>query len=131
MKRSVDNQLITQMFCGMLFSYIFFQPLFAWRIIIGPITPWLSVFASIVDNIFKNWMGVCFTQMVIFKVSQSFYEVVCIQMILLPQIDIFTNLAYREFLPYANFITAVLQNYYKNLASAILWAIYFVTAYIK
>ena len=88
MKRSVDNQLITQMFCGMLFSYIFFQPLFAWRIIIGPITPWLSVFASIVDNIFKNWMGVCFTQMVIFKVSQSFYEVVCIQMILLPQIDI-------------------------------------------
>ena len=68
MKRSVDNQLITQMFCGMLFSYIFFQPLFAWRIIIGPIAPPLSVFASIVDNIFKNWMGVCFTQMAIFKV---------------------------------------------------------------
>ena len=71
MKRSVDNQLITQMFCGMLFSYLFFQPLFAWRIIIGPITPRLSVFASIVDNIFKNWMGVCFTQMAIFKVSTT------------------------------------------------------------
>ena len=27
---------------------------------------------------------------------------------------------YREFLPYANFITAVFQNYYYNLANAIL-----------
>ena len=46
------------------------------------------------------------------------------------------NYIYREFSPYANFITAnfitaVFQNYYENLANAILWAIYFVTAYIK
>ena len=75
MKRSVNNQLITQVFSGILFNYIFFQPLFTWRVIIGPITPRLSIFASIVDNIFKNWMGVCFTQMAIFKVSKSFYEV--------------------------------------------------------
>ena len=44
--------------------------------------------------------------------------------------------SYREFLPYVNFITAnfinaVFQNYYLDLANAILWAIYFVTAYIK
>ena len=43
---------------------------------------------------------------------------------------------YREFSPYANFInanfvTAVFQNYYYNFANAILWAVYFVTAYIK
>ena len=43
---------------------------------------------------------------------------------------------YRGFLPYANFITAnfvtaVFQNYYWNLANAILCDIYFVTAYIK
>ena len=44
--------------------------------------------------------------------------------------------SYREFLPYANlitvnFMTAVFQNYYYNLANAILLAIYFVTAYIQ
>ena len=43
---------------------------------------------------------------------------------------------YREFSPYANFITAnfitaVFQNYYYSLANAILLAIYLVTAYIK
>ena len=43
---------------------------------------------------------------------------------------------YREFLPYvnfitANFVTAVFQNYYYNFGNAILWAIYFVTAYTK
>ena len=43
---------------------------------------------------------------------------------------------YREFLPYANFITAnfvtaVFKNYYYNFAIAILWAIYFVSAFIK
>ena len=43
---------------------------------------------------------------------------------------------YREFSPYANFITAnfitaVFRNYYKNLGNVILWAIYFVTAYTK
>ena len=41
----------------------------------------------------------------------------------------------RKFIT-ANFITAVFQNFpdhyvAKNLANAILWAIYFVTAYIK
>ena len=43
---------------------------------------------------------------------------------------------YREFLAYANFITAnfvtaVFQNYYYNFANAILWAIYFVSAFIS
>ena len=43
---------------------------------------------------------------------------------------------YREFLPYANFITAdfvtvVFQNYYNNFANAILWAIDFVSAFIS
>ena len=75
MKRSVNNQITTQTALACLMSNTFFHPLFTWRIIIGPITPWLSIFASVVDNIFKNWMGVCFTQMAIFKVSKSFYEV--------------------------------------------------------
>ena len=44
--------------------------------------------------------------------------------------------AYREFLPYANFttanfVTAVFQKYYYNFANAILWAIYFVSAFIS
>jgi hypothetical protein len=47
-----------------------------------------------------------------------------------------STLIYREFLPNANFITAnfvtaVFQNYYYNLANAILWAIYFVSAFIS
>ena len=74
MKRSVNNQVTTQAAFAVLMSNTFFQPLFTWRIIIGPITPRLSIFASVVDNIFKNWIGVCFTQMTIFKVSKSFYE---------------------------------------------------------
>ena len=74
MKRSVNNQVTTQAALAVLMSNTFFQPLFTWRIIIGPITPRLSIFASVVDNIFKNWIGVCFTQMTIFKVSNSFYE---------------------------------------------------------
>ena len=41
---------------------------------------------------------------------------------------------YREFSPYANFITvnfvtAVSQNYYYNFANGILWAIYFVSTF--
>ena len=75
MKRSVNNQVTTQALMSQLMSNTFFQPLFTWRIIIGPITPRLSIFASVVDNIFKNWLGVCLTQMTIFKVSNSFYEV--------------------------------------------------------
>ena len=44
-------------------------------------------------------------------------------------------LIYREFSPYANFITAnfvtaVFQNYYYNFANVILWAIYFVSAFL-
>ena len=74
MKRSVNNQVTTQAALAVLMSNTFFQPLFTWRIIIGPITPRLSIFASVVDNIFKNWIGVCFTQMTIFKVSNYFYE---------------------------------------------------------
>ena len=47
-----------------------------------------------------------------------------------------SNFRYREYSPYANFITAnfvtaVFQNYYYNLANAILWAIYFVSAFIS
>ena len=43
---------------------------------------------------------------------------------------------YREFSPYANFntanfFTAVFQNSYYNFANAILWAIYFVSAFIS
>ena len=43
---------------------------------------------------------------------------------------------YREFSPYANYITAnfvttVFQNYYYNFANAILLAIHFVSAYIS
>ena len=75
MKRSVNNQVTTQALLAQLMSNTFFQPLFTWRIIIGPITPRLSIFASVIDNIFKNWIGVCLTQMTIFKVSDSFYEV--------------------------------------------------------
>ena len=75
MKRSVNNQVTTQALMSQLMSNTFFQPFFTWRIIIGPITPRLSIFASVVDNIFKNWLGVCLTQMTIFKVSNSFYEV--------------------------------------------------------
>ena len=70
MKRSVNNQVTTQSLLACLMSNTFFQPLFAWRIIIGPITPWLSIFASVVSNIFANWMGVCLTQMAVFKVSK-------------------------------------------------------------
>ena len=45
-------------------------------------------------------------------------------------------LNYREFLPYvnfitANFVTAVFQNYYHDFANVILWAIYFVSAFIS
>ena len=71
MKGSVNNQIATQGALAVLMSNTFFLPLFTWRIIIGPITPRLSIFASVVDNIFKNWIGVCFTQMTIFKVSNS------------------------------------------------------------
>ena len=38
---------------------------------------------------------------------------------------------YREFSLYANFVTAVFQNYYYNLANVILVAIYFVIAFIS
>ena len=69
MKRSVNNQLITQAVLAMLLNSIFFQPLFTWRVIIGPITPRLSIFGSIVSNLFSNWLGVSLTQMAIFKVS--------------------------------------------------------------
>ena len=31
----------------------------------------------------------------------------------------------------ANFVTAVFQNYYYNFPNAILWAIYFVSAFIS
>ena len=72
MKRSVNNQITTQTAIAGLMSNTFFHPLLTWRIIIGPITPWLSVLASVVDNIFKNWTAVCYTQMAIFKVSKSF-----------------------------------------------------------
>ena len=42
----------------------------------------------------------------------------------------------REFLPYvnfltANFVTAVFQTCYYDFANAILWAIYFVSAFIS
>ena len=42
-----------------------------------------------------------------------------------------TSSKYREFSPYANFITAVFLNYYYNFANAILWAIYFVSVFIS
>ena len=75
MKRSVNNQVTTQSALAILMSNTFFHPLFTWRIIIGPITPWLSIFASVVDNIFKNWIGVCYTQAAIFKVSKCLSEI--------------------------------------------------------
>ena len=69
MKRSVNNQVTTQGALAVIMSNTFFEPLFTWRILIGPITPRLSIFASVVNNIFTNWILVCFTQMVMFKVS--------------------------------------------------------------
>ena len=47
-----------------------------------------------------------------------------------------SGIEYREFSPYANFITAnfvaaVFQNYYYNFTNAILWATYFVSAFIS
>ena len=47
------------------------------------------------------------------------------------------QITYREFLPYANlitanFVTAVFQNYYYKFAyNVILWAIYFASVFIS
>ena len=69
MKRSVNNQLTAQAAFALLLDQNLFLPILTWRIFAGPIHPILSIFASIVDNIYKSWAALCCTQMTIFKVK--------------------------------------------------------------
>ena len=70
MKRSVNNQLTAQGAKATILGHLFFLPIFTWRFFDGPINPMLSTFASAVDNVYKSWLGLCFTQMAIFKVKK-------------------------------------------------------------
>ena len=70
-KRSLHNQLIAQISVVVIFDNLLFYPIIVWRFLVGPIYPMLSTFASVVDNTFKSWIGLCFTQMAIFKVKKT------------------------------------------------------------
>ena len=73
MKRSLDNQLLTQATYASLLNNIFFMPLFAWRVMLGPLNPILSLFGAIIDNVYKTWIGLCFTQIAVFKVENILF----------------------------------------------------------
>ena len=67
MKRSVNNQLFSQiMFSGLLCNIIC-TPVLTWRIIWSPINSFIACFATIIENVYKSWIGICFTEMCIIK----------------------------------------------------------------
>ena len=73
MKRSLDNQLITHATYASLLNNIAFMPLFTWRVMWGPLHPIISLFGALIENVYKTWVGLCFTQMAVFKVDKLFF----------------------------------------------------------
>ena len=72
MKRSIDNQLITQFSVIMIINNVISSTLFTWRGIFGPIYPKLAVFESFVTNIWGSSSFLLLTEMCVIKALLTF-----------------------------------------------------------
>ena len=68
MKRSIKNKLISQSFVVLMMEIAIYNSGFAWRIIIGPLNPNISLFVLFVHNFFGIIVVICITEIISFKV---------------------------------------------------------------
>ena len=68
MKRSIKNKLISQGFFLLMISIVVNNPGIAWRIIIGPLNPQISLIIIFVRQLTTITIVVCITEIVLFKV---------------------------------------------------------------
>ena len=72
MKRSINNQLSTQLSCAMILHNIIYSTLFTWRSIFGPINPIIAVFESYFVNIWVSLSLLLLTEVSVIKVLMIF-----------------------------------------------------------
>ena len=67
MKRSINNQLVTQISFAMILHNVVSTTSFTWRIIFGPINPFFAVFESYFVNLWSSLTFVLLTEMSVIK----------------------------------------------------------------
>ena len=72
MKRSINNQLVSQLMLAMLLNNNLITPCFTWRVMIGPIYPPIATFASFLGNVCVSWYLLTLTQMTLVKILLIF-----------------------------------------------------------
>ena len=72
MKRSINNQLSTQLSCAMILHNIIYSTLFTWRSIFGPIHPKLAVFESYFINLWVSLSLLLLTEISVIKALMIF-----------------------------------------------------------
>ena len=72
MKRSINNQLVSQLMLAMLLNNNLITPCFTWRVMIGPIYPPIATFASFLGNVCVSWYLLTLTQMTLVKILLMF-----------------------------------------------------------
>ena len=72
MKRSINNQLVSQLMLAMLLNNNLITPCFTWRVMIGPIYPPITTFASFLGNVCVSWYLLTLTQMTLVKILLIF-----------------------------------------------------------
>ena len=69
MKRSIKNKLISQGLLVLMAQIVVNNSGFAWRILIGPLNPYTSLFVLFIRNFFAITVVLCIAEFVSFKVS--------------------------------------------------------------
>ena len=72
MKRSINNQLVTQSGCAMILHNLVCTSIFTWRVILGPVYLPIAVFESFIMNIWMTWGFLVLTEMSVIKALMIF-----------------------------------------------------------
>ena len=67
MKRSINNQLVTQISFAMILHNVVSTTSFTWRIIFGPTNPFFAVFESYFANLWSSLTFLLLTEMSVIK----------------------------------------------------------------
>ena len=72
MKRSINNQLVTQLGCAMILHNLVCTSIFTLRVIFGPVYLPVAVFESFIMNIWMTWSFLLLTEMSVIKALMIF-----------------------------------------------------------
>ena len=67
LKRSINNQLVTQLSFAMILHNLVCTSIFTWRIIFGPLHPFPAIFESYIYNFWVTWSLLILTEKSLIK----------------------------------------------------------------